>query len=500
MADEEQKKESAPGAAAEEVDVASLTEKMLAHTDVKELISDDNRERADLLLQTIIDYVDPTLEVEDIDVKFLDSALEKIDSLISSQLDQIMHHPDFQKLESAWRGLYWLVGRTDFSQNIKLELLQATKDELLDDFKDCGGDTKLSGLYKHLYDSAYGTPNGKPFGAMVLNYEFAHGEKDVSLLSYVAEVASMSHSPVIGGVSGELFGPKGFDHLSDIDYSVKDALAGKEYAKWNGFREDENSRYVGLVLPHFLLRTPYNADHPDAAKEFTYTEQPAGKAENYLWGNAAFTFASRLTDSFAKYRWCWRIVGEESGGMVDRLSMHTYVENGETVQKPPTDVRIAHAKEKQLSDQGMIPLAWLQGKDQAVFYGAQSMGMPRIYPDTPEGNKKEADDKIRTRLPYMFILSRFAHYIKRKQTKYIGKPTSAAAISKELNEWIMQYVNKVDNPQNVGRRPLYDAGVTVEEDKRNPGVFLCDFWMIPHKMPTGFKTRLRLVTQQDLSK
>ncbi len=433
-----------------------------------------------------------------IDKVFFDSALNEIDALIGVQLDEVLHHDDFKKLESAWRGLEWMVERTDFRENIRIELLNVSKEDLLQDFEDTVGDITTTGLYEHIYSSQYGAPNGKPYGGMILNYEFSHKAPDVALMSKVAEISNMAHAPMIGGISPELFGPKGFEHLTDNKFNVQEALAGKEYVKWNGFREDENARYVGLALPHFLLRLPYSEkDNP--TKEFNYTENVKGESSKYLWGNAAFTLANRLTDAFRKYRWCWRIAGEESGGALTDLNVHVYDEHGEKVQKPPTDVGLTFAKEEELNNAGLIPVLWLREKDISVIYRAPSFKLPLRYPDTEEGNKKERDDKIRTRFPYVFILTRFAHYLKRLQTKYIGKPLTRARAEQELNEWIRQYVNQVKSPQEgeLGKRPLYAASVTVEEDPKNPGVFLCDVRITPHTMTEGFTTTLSLVTRQD---
>jgi type VI secretion system protein ImpC len=435
-----------------------------------------------------------------VNTTLINGALDEIDVLIGKQMDEILHHDEFKKLESAWMGLKWLIERTDFSQNIQIDLLNATKKDLADDFEEAIGDVTLSGLYKHIYTSEYGTPNGKPFGSMVLNYEFSHRAPDVALLGKIAEIANMAHAPVITAASPDMFGPKGFEHLTDAKYSVEEAMAGEEYAKWNGLREDENSRYVGLALPHFLLRTPYNqTDNPVDEKEFKYNEEIDGKSENYSWGNAAFAFASRLTEAFKKYRWCWRILGEESGGLIEDMNVHVFTDKGEKVQKPPTDVSLALRKEEELTSAGFTPLLWLKEKDQSVIYRAPSIKKPLRYPDTAEGNKKERDDKLRIRLPYMFILTRFAHYVKRLQTKYIGQAVDKAEIKQELTEWIRQYVNQVDSPPKatLGRTPLKSAEIEVEEDPKNPGVFLCEFKITPHTLIEGFTTTLSLVTKQD---
>jgi type VI secretion system protein ImpC len=493
MADPEEKQEAAQQEAAQAEESSFVAEMTAKWTEEATSLAPDTQE----IGKDLIQFFKGRITGVRIDANFFNSALSELDLLISGQLDEVLHHEDFQRLESAWTGLKWLCDRTDFSQNIRFDLINVSKRDLLQDFEDAVGPISTTGLYQHIYTKEYGTPNGKPYGGMIMNYEFSHSAPDMALLGKVAEIANMAHAPVISSVSPDLFGPKGFEHLTDNRFSVKEALAGKEYVKWNGFREDENARYVGLTLPHFLLRLPYN--EKDNIKDFKYTEEVGGKNKNYLWGNAAFAFASRLTDAFRKYRWCWRIVGEESGGAIPDLNVHVFDEHGEKVQKPPTDVSISFAKEDELNEAGLAPLLWLKEKDQSVIYRAQSVKLPLRYPDTPEGRQKERDDKIRTMLPYVFILTRMAHYMKRLQTAYIGKATTRTRVQKELSEWIRQYVNQDDNPQpgTLGRTPLYRAEVNVEEDEKNPGVFLCEIKMTPHTYATGFTTTLSLVTRQD---
>lgn len=501
MADAEDKAQSEQQAKAVEVTAGEgLIESMIANFETTAAgLSPDVRE----VTRDLIGFLRERMKTVKVDVALINNIMSELDALIGSQLDEILHHEKFQKLESAWTGLYWLITRTDFKENIRVELLCASKKDLQQDFEEAAGDVTTSGLFEHIYRSQYGAPNGKPYGAMVVNYEFNHHAPDMALLSDLAKVAAMAHAPVISAVGPELFGPKGYEHLTDPKYSVVEAFAGKEHAKWNSFREDQNSMYVGLTLPHFLLRLPYNRkDNPVDEKEFRYEERIAGKHNNYLWGNSAFAFASRLTEAFKKWRWCWRIVGEQSGGAIDDLKLHVFEQNGEMVQKPPTEVALALDREFQLSEAGLIPLMWMREKDQSVIYGASSVRKPKKYPDTEEGNKKERDDKLRSRLPYIFILTRFAHYLKRIQTTYIGKPVTSGTIKRELEEWIKQYVNNVDDPQpgTLGKQPLKNYSINVQEDPKSPGVFLCDIKLTPHTLAEGFTATLSLVTRQELGK
>ncbi len=452
-------------------------------------------------VRAILDTVTKDIVGTKIDKAAINHSIADIDKRIGAQLDTILHHHDFKKLESAWTSLHWLVSKTDFSQNTKMRLLNASKEDLLRDFEEAEGELNTTGLYQKIYTGEYGSPNGEPYGAMVFDYEFSHKEKDIALLGKIAEVAKEAHAPVIGGVSPELFGEKGFENLTDNKFSVKEHLEGKAYAKWNGFREKDVARYVGLALPRFLLRTPYNpVSNSVDAKEFMYEENVEGKHENYLWGNSAFAVASRITDAFAKYRWCDNIMGEESGGLIEDLKMHDYQDKGKTVQKPPTEVQISFEKQKQLDDAGVIPLMWLKRKDQAVIYHALSMKEPGEYPDTEEGNAEEKDENLRVRFPYMFISTRFAHYLKRLQTRYIGQRVTADTIKDQLNKWVKQYVNAAPNPVSIRNQPLSAASIEVVEDEKVSGVFHCKARLTPHTKAWGFSTDIILTTRQQIGK
>lgn len=446
--------------------------------------------------------VAPEVKGVQINKKFLNDALDALDNMIGEQLDEVLHNEQFKKLEAAWTGLGFMVQRTDFDQNIRVDIISATKKEMLDDFQDAMGDVSLTGLYRHIYASEFGMPNGKPFGAMIMAYEISNSDPDIALLSSVAEVANMAHAPVLTAIAPEFFGPKGFEHLTDAKYAVSEALESPEYTKWHAFRDDENSRYVGMAMPRFMLRTPYDQkNNPTDEKEFKYQENIDGKHENYLWGNAAFAVATRLTASFSEHRWYQRVVGEESGGAIEGLNVHNIEEHGETVQKPPTEFGLDFRKGAELTEAGMIPLLWLKEKDVSVMYRMPSAKKPLEYPDTPEGNAKQRDEKLRTVLPNVFVLTRMAHYLKRLQTAYIGRPVTKLQLKTELDEWIKQYVNanQMASDREKARRPLRSASISVEEDPKSPGTFLCNISITPWASAEEITTTLSLVSSTDLS-
>ena len=261
----------------------------------------------------IEELLKPQNENEPVKKAMVDRMIAEIDAKLSRQMDEILHNAEFQALESSWRGLQLLVDRTNFRENIKLEIINASKQDLLDDFEDSPEITQ-SGLYKHIYTAEYGQFGGQPVGALIANYFFDPSSPDIKTLQYVASVATMSHAPFIAAAGPKFFGLESFTGLPDLK-DLKDHFEGPQFAKWQSFREQEDARYVGLTVPRFLLRTPYDPeDNP--VKTFVYKENVANSHEHYLWGNTAYTFASKLTDSFAKFRWCPNIIGPQSGGAV----------------------------------------------------------------------------------------------------------------------------------------------------------------------------------------
>lgn len=426
----------------------------------------------------------------------VDDMIAELDKKLSLQLDAILHHNDYQKIESAWRSLRFLVDRTDFRENIKLEMLNVSKDDLLNDFEDQLDITK-TGLYKTLYTAEYGQHGGQPYAAMVGNYDFGPGPQDIKLLQKVASVAAMSHAPFLSAVNPKFFNIDSFltlPHQKDI----KAIFDGPQYAKWKSFRESEDARYVGLTLPRFLMRLPYGPDTLPV-NSFNYKENVSASHDNYCWGNAAFALASKLTDSFAKYRWCANIIGPQSGGAVEDLPLHLFEAMGQIQNKIPTEVLIAERREFELAEEGFISLTMRKGSDNAAFFSANSAQKPKDFPKTKEGNEARTNYKLGTELPYMFIISRLAHYLKVIQRENIGSWKERGDLEKELNEWIRQYVVDMDNPQPGvrSRRPLRQADVLVENVEGEPGWYRVNLKVRPHIKYMGAYFTLSLVGKLD---
>lgn len=426
----------------------------------------------------------------------VDEMIAGIDQKLSAQMDMILHNETFQRLESAWRSTKYLVDKTDFRENIKIELMNVSKEDLLDDFSDAPEITK-SGLYKIAYTSEYGQFGGKPYGLIVGNYEFGPGAQDIRLLQYLAGVSNMSHAPFVAAAGSSFFGLEDFSGLPNLK-DLKSILEMPQYTKWQSFRESEDARNIGLVLPHFLLRLPYGPDS-QPVKNFVYKEDVTDGNKNFLWGNAAFAFASRISDSFAKYRWCANIIGPQGGGAVEDLPVYQYEAMGDLQTKIPTEILISERREFELAEEGFIALTMRKGSDNAAFFSANSVQKPKVFPNTPEGKQAETNYKLGTQLPYNFIISRLAHYIKVIQRENIGTWKERGDLETELNNWIRQYIADMDNPSPAvrSRRPLRKAEIEVSDVEGDPGWYRVSLKVQPHFKYMGASFTLSLTGKLD---
>nr|MBF0683983.1 type VI secretion system contractile sheath large subunit [Pseudomonas sp.] len=444
----------------------------------------------------IEELLKPQNENEPVKKAMVDRMIAEIDAKLSRQMDEILHHRDFQALESSWRGLKLLVERTNFRENIKLEILNASKQDLLEDFED-SPDIVQSGLYKHIYTAEYGQFGGQPVGALIANYFFDPSAPDIKTLQYVASVASMSHAPFIAAAGPKFFGLESFTGLPDLK-DLKDHFEGPQFAKWQSFREQEDARYVGLTVPRFLLRNPYDPEE-NPVKSFVYKENVANSHEHYLWGNTAYTFASRLTDSFAKFRWCPNIIGPQSGGAVEDLPLHHFESMGEIETKIPTEVLVSDRREYELAEEGFIALTMRKGSDNAAFFSANSAQKPKFFGNSEEGKTAELNYKLGTQLPYLFIVNRLAHYLKVLQREQIGAWKERTDLELELNKWIRQFVADQENPSSEvrSRRPLRAAQVNVSDVEGEPGWYRVSLSVRPHFKYMGADFTLSLVGKLD---
>ncbi|MFT6895911.1 MAG: type VI secretion system protein ImpC [Paraglaciecola sp.] len=493
MSEQKQDDQQAEAAVAE----LGLLDQIMSETRIKP--SDEGYSVAKKGVEALIaEMLTPQNQGEKVNKASVDQMIAAIDEKLSMQVDQILHHKDVQKMESAWRGLKYVVDKTNFRENIKLELLSVTKDELLEDFEDSPEVVK-SGLYQHCYISEYGQFGGNPIGAMIANYDFGPGPQDVKLLQYTASVAAMAHAPFIAAAGPEFFGIDDYQELPGLK-DLDSLFEGPTYTKWRSFRESEDSRYVALTAPRFLLRLPYEQE-ANPVKAFNYNENVRDDHHSYLWGNTSFAFATRLADSFAKYRWCPNIIGPQSGGAVDDLPLHNYESMGDIETKTPTEVLISDRREYEMSEQGFISLTMRKGSDNAAFFAANSCQKPKFFGNSAEGKAAETNYKLGTQLPYMFITCRLAHYIKVLQREQLGSWKEKSDLNRELNAWIKQFVSDQDNPSAEvrGRRPLRAASIEVSDVDGDPGFYKVSMSVRPHFKYMGASFELSLVGKLDKS-
>lgn len=444
----------------------------------------------------ITEMLAPNRAEERVDKALVDAMIAEIDRRLSAQVNEILHHPDFQAMESTWRSLKFLIDRVDFRENLRVEMLNVSKEDLLKDFEDAPEVVK-SGLYRLAYSNEYGVFGGKPYGLMCANFDFGPGAQDMELLRKCAAVAAMAHAPLIANAGPGFFGEKNFLNLPNLK-DLQSLLGGPQYARWHSFRDSEDSRYVGLCLPRFLLRLPYG-EQTIPVKAFNFHEDVVGSHERYLWGYASIALATRVADSFAKYRWSPNIIGPQSGGAVENLPLHQYEALGEIQTKIPTEILLTERREYELSEEGFIGLVFRKSADNAAFFSANSVQRPKLFGGTPEGKQAETNYRLGTQLPYMFIMSRLAHYIKVLQREQIGSWKERSDLERELNHWLSQYVADMDDPAPVvrSRRPLRNAHVSVEDVEGQPGWYRCSIQVRPHFKYMGAAFTLSLVGKLD---
>jgi type VI secretion system protein ImpC len=435
-------------------------------------------------------------ERETIDRAFVDLLIAEIDGRMSAQINEILHHPTFQKLEAAWRGLKFLVDHTDFRENTRVEMLNCSKEDLLADFEDTPEVVK-SGLYKLVYSAEFGQFGGKPVGAILSNYDFGPGPQDILLLQKTAAVATMAHAPFLAAASPRFFGLESYLNIPNLK-DLHALFEGPQYIKYNAFRDTEDARYVGLLLPRFLLRLPYGAGTVPV-RAFNYEEDVVGQHEAYLWGNPTFAFGTRLGESFARYRWLPNIVGPASGGTVEGMVLHEYEAMGHLQTKIPTEIMLTERREFELSEEGFIGFTYLKDSDNACFFSANSAQRPKTFGISEEGRAAEMNHKLGTQLPYMFIICRLSHYIKVIQREQIGTWKERVDMEKELNDWIMQYVSDmvVASAAVRARRPLRQARIIVSDVEGASGWYRVDLAVRPHFKYMGAYFTLNLVGKLD---
>ncbi len=416
----------------------------------------------------------------------------EIDKKLTSQLNEVMHTPEFQRLEGTWRGLHYLVHQSETGENLKIRVLNVTKKELFKDLEKAA-EFDQSSLFKKIYEEEYGQLGGQPYGMLVGDYEFGRNAEDVSLLKMVSQVAATAHAPFVAAASPKMFG---FDNYTDLSKprDLAKIFESVDYAAWKSFRESEDSRYVGLTMPRVLGRLPYGENFK-RTNEFNFEEEVDGQDHNkYLWMNASWAYAARITDAYAKSGWMARSRGVEGGGKVEGLPVHTFpTDDGDVAMKCPTEIAISDRREFELSSLGFLPMLHSKGRDFAVFIGAQSCQKPKTYFDAAAN----ANAELSSKLNLLLCTSRFAHYLKVMARDKIGAFMDAGKCERWLNDWIRNYV--VDptgaSEDTLARRPLSEARVDVRPVAGKPGWFEAVAYLQPHYQMEGLTSSLRLVAE-----
>ena len=458
--------------------------------------SDQARTAVEQAVKTLAQLaLENTALVSDDALRSIEGIIAEIDKKLTDQVNLILHHPDFQQMESAWRGLHYLVNNTETDEMLKVRVMNISKKDMhktLRKFKGTAWDQ--SPIFKKIYEEEFGQFGGEPYGTLVADYHFDHSPPDVELLGEMAKIAAAAHAPLIAGADPALFQMDSWSELANPRDLTK-IFQTPEYASWRSLRDSEDSKYVGLAMPRFLGRLPYGSK-TDPVEAFAFEEDTDGSdASKYGWVNAAYGMAVNINRSFKEYGWCSRIRGVESGGAVENLPSHTFpTDDGGIDQKCPTEIAISDRREAELAKNGMMPLIHRKNSDVAAFIGAQSLHKPAEYSD-PDAT---SNANLAARLPYLFATCRFAHYLKCIVRDKVGSYKSREEMQIWLQEWINNYVdfNSETSPEAVkARQPLAAAEVVVEDVEGNPGYYSSKFFLRPHYQLEGLSVSLRLVSK-----
>ncbi|MDB4982867.1 MAG: impC [Myxococcales bacterium] len=490
MAEQEKTAEGAAATTTETNEFASLLQKNFKPQ------SDRAREEVENAVRTLAQHALESSKVIGNDViESINALIGQIDKKLSEQINAIMHHADFQALESAWRGLHFLVNNTETDEMLKIRVLNISKKDLGKTLKRYKGTNwDQSPIFKKLYEEEFGQLGGEPYGCLVGDYYFDHSGPDVELLGEVSKIAAAIHAPFISGTAPGLLQMESWSELANPRDLTK-IFTTPEYASWRSLRESEDARYVGLAMPRVLARRPYGAK-TNPVEEFDFEEDTSGAdSSKYAWSNAAYAMAVNINRSFKLYGWCSRIRGIEAGGAVEGLPTHTFpTDDGGVDMTCPTEIAISDRREAELAKNGFMPLIHKKNSDFAAFIGAQSLQKPGTY-DDPDAT---ANAGLAARLPYLFATCRFAHYLKCIVRDKIGSFKARDDMQVWLQNWIIQYVDgdpQHSSEETKAKKPLAAAEVVVEEVEGNPGYYTSKFFLRPHYQLEGLTVSLRLTSK-----
>ncbi|ALA16815.1 EvpB family type VI secretion protein [Chelatococcus sp. CO-6] len=428
----------------------------------------------------------------------IENMIARIDEKLTAQMNEILHAPEFQQIESAWRGLNYLVFNSETDSSLKIRVMNISKNEIYRNLRLFpGARWDQSPLFKKVYEHEFGQLGGEPYGCLIGDYHFSHTPTDVQLLRDLSKIAGAAHTPFFTGADPTLLGMDAWTELAN-PRDLGKIFDTPDYAAWKSLRDSPDARYVGLCLPRVLSRLPYGAKS-EPVEEFAFEEETDGhKGEKYGWMNAAYAMAVNINRAYKEFGWCTRIRGVQSGGEVINLPTHTFpTDDGGVDLKCPTEIAISDRREAELAKAGLIPLIHRKNTDKAAFIGAQSLYKPKTY-FGPNGVEATASDNLSARLPYMFAVSRFAHYLKCMVRDKIGSMKEKDQLKKWLQDWIFEYVD--GDPLNSteetkARRPLADARIDIFENEENPGYYSAKFYLRPHYQLEGMDVGLSLVSR-----
>ncbi len=466
------------------------------------LLGEDDAQKG--ALYEFISRVGKESAVERVNGPLIDSYIKQIDEAISAQMDEILHHQDFQELESAWRGLEYLVKNTQFTSPIKIELFDVSKEELYEDLESAEtgeGYEKESVLWEKIYWNAYDKVGGHPYSCIISDYQFDNSMQDINLMEHLSIMSESAQVPFIGNASAQFFGHESFEAMMSDRYLEEKVRESPEYKAWHSFRDDDRSKYIGLALPRFLGRLPYG-DKMEETKNFKYSESMVYDYEDEegnpksrdssSWISASFAMGANIIRSFENWGWSVKIVGVESGGQVEKLPVPFYEEHGETKEKVPVEASVGQAKDQELCDMGFMPLAHWDRTNYACFFEAPSVQRPKVIKDNEVAT---ANYSVGARMQYTLLVTRIAHFLKYRQLRFVGRNAGKAEIKQSLSEWLEKLVSDFNNPQDsvVAQRPLRSFQIEVEELEDRPGFFQVTAEFRPHIAIVGMDIKLRLV-------
>jgi len=440
---------------------------------------------------------DSSLIKEDV-LDTIEEMIARIDAKLTAQMNAILHAPEFQKIESTWRGLHYLVFNSETDSSLKIRVMNISKNEVYRNLKlHPGARWDQSPLFKKVYEYEYGQLGGEPYGCIIADYHFSHLPTDVQLLRDLSKVAGAAHAPFFAGADPTLMGMDSWTELAN-PRDLGKIFDTPDYAAWKSLRDSPDSRYVGLCFPRVLARLPYGAKS-EPVEEFAFEEETDGhKGEKYAWMNAVYAMAVNINRAYKEYGWCTRIRGVQSGGEVINLPTHIFPsDDGGVDLKCPTEIAISDRREAELAKAGLIPLVHRKNTDKAAFIGAQSLYKPHQY-FGKDGVDATASDNLSARLPYMFAVSRFAHYLKCMVRDKIGSTKEKDELQRWLQDWILEYVDgdpTISSEETKARRPLADAKVEIFENEENPGYYSARFYLRPHYQLEGVDIGLSLVSR-----